>query len=121
MISNTVYNNLLFEKLFYYNSNNISSIVTKYYDYYDNGTTITQQYTYKEIETFGDYDNAPNPFGKFVIFDETFKRSLSANNYRTYNYQKYLYPLTSNQLINSSSIDYNLDYDSSGNVIFTNN
>lgn len=121
-ISNTVYNNLLFEKLFYYNSNNnVSSIITKYYNYYESGTSVTQQYTYKEIETFGDFDNAPNPFVSFFIFDETFNRSLSTNNYRSYSYEKYLYPLSTNQLTNSYTINYNLNYDSSGNAIFTNN
>ena len=121
-ISNTTYSNLNFEKLFFYNSNNnISSIITKYYSYNYSGTNIIQEYTYKEIETFGDYDNAPNPFIPFVIFDETFNRSLSINNYRTYNYEKYLYPLSTNQLVNSYTINYNLNYDSDGNAIFTNN
>jgi hypothetical protein len=121
-ISNTVYNNLLFEKLFYYNTdNNISSIITKYYNYYESGTSVIQQYTYKEIETFSNFDNAPNPFIPFFIFDETFNRSLSTNNYRLYSYEKYLYPLSTNQLTNSYIINYNLNYDSSGNAIFTNN
>ena len=73
---------------FYFNSNkNVDSIVTKYgeinyvsdtnYSYSFNETTKRR----KKL-TFSNYDNYKNPLKNLIIFDETFNRSLSANNYK---------------------------------------
>ncbi|MGF1638652.1 MAG: hypothetical protein ACFCUU_16355 [Cyclobacteriaceae bacterium] len=59
---------------FYFNvDNNLDSIVT-----------FNLKNGKKTIEIFKEYDNNPNPLKHLVIFDETFHRSLSKNNYTEY-------------------------------------
>ena len=100
-----------YEKLYYYNVNqNLDSIVTN--EYMPNDIL-----RYKTIETFEDYDNAVNPFKSLIIFDDTFKRSLSANNYRRYSILK-KDVLTNNIHINWFK-NFNLIYDSQGIPIFS--
>ena len=100
-----------YEKLYYYNVNqNLDSIVTN--EYIPNNIL-----RYKTIEIFEDYDNAVNPFKSLVIFDDTFKRSLSTNNYRKYTIlKKDLF--TDNININWSK-NFNITYDSQGMPIFS--
>lgn len=76
----------------YYSNNNLDSIVTLYsykinvFDY-----TVLQN---KETKIFSGYDSSENPFRKLQIFEETFNRSLSENNFTEYrvNSQGYHYP-----------------------------
>ena len=44
---------------------------------------------YTSRETFGDYDNTPNPLKAYWLWDESFERSLSQNNFRAYSYRKW--------------------------------
>jgi len=76
----------------YYNQNgNVDSIVTR-------GATwnnITSNYEIdfnskvKTVEVFKDYDNKANPTKNLMIFDEIFPRSLSKNNYSSYENKSY--------------------------------
>ena len=77
---------------FYYTaSGNLDSIVTRYAEV----NPVTIQYGIdpndlrRDKEIFENYDTYPNPTNKLVIFDETFNRSLSKNNYRTYTKLKF--------------------------------
>ena len=76
---------------FYYNKNkNLDSIITKYGVPHRNGVNNNYTYIYHENtkarqkEIFKDYDNYKNPLKSLIIFDETFKRALSNNNFKTY-------------------------------------
>lgn len=102
--------NLFNEKAkFYYNQNgNLDSIVLK--KHYQN-----EPYYSKEKQVFSNFDNAPNPLKKLVIFEETFTRALSKNNYSKY--EKFTYD-GSNNLLNSEFRNWILQYDNSGNVNF---
>lgn len=93
---------------FYYNQNgNLDSIVLK--KQYQN-----EPYHSKEVEVFSDFDNTPNPLKKLIIFEETFNRALSKNNYSKY--EKFTY--SGNILINTEIRNWNLQYDASGNINF---
>ncbi|WP_420400956.1 hypothetical protein [Flagellimonas sp.] len=66
------------EVVFYFNAvSNLDSIVTREYDVEEDESTITK-------EEFGDYDFTENPLGHLNLFEETFTRSLSRNNYTHY-------------------------------------
>lgn len=70
------------EASYYYNThNNIDSIVTITKFRFDNEDFIPTQ---KTVEIFSDFDTFSNPTKKLNIFEETFNRSLSENNYRKY-------------------------------------
>lgn len=80
---------------FYFNSSgNLDSIVTKYgninfisltnYSYNFNETTKK-----RKVEVFLNYDNYANPLKNLIIFDETFTRALSKNNYKSYRENNY--------------------------------
>jgi hypothetical protein len=79
------------ESNLYYTNENLDSIVT-IYSYKPNfeDYTVLQR---KETKIFNSYDNAQNPFRKLKIFNETFNRSLSKNNFTEYrktsNYYNY--------------------------------
>lgn len=87
----TVYNKGVKSKsTFYFNKNkNIDSIVTKSgtmnyvsstdYSYSFDGSTKRR----KKI-ILSNYDHVKNPLKKLILFDETFIRSLSENNYKSY-------------------------------------
>lgn len=94
---------------FYYNGNgNLDSIVaTKHYQ--------NEPFSSKTKEVFSNFDNTPNPLKKLVIFEETFNRALSKNNYSKY--EKLTYD-SNNNLINSEFRNWTLHYDGSGNVNF---
>ena len=73
---------------FYFNSNkNVDSIITRYgnMNYISN---TDYSYTFNEITKkrkkliFKNFDNYKNPLKNLIIFDETFNRSLSENNYK---------------------------------------
>ncbi|MBN2613753.1 MAG: hypothetical protein JXB00_19505 [Bacteroidales bacterium] len=96
------------ESHFFYNSKlNLDSIVTITVN--DNG------FSYKEIETFSNYDNSENPLKHLIIFDELFKRALSNNNYQKYTYDSYDYEGN----ISSYAIrTWELPHDENGKVVF---
>ncbi len=88
----TYRNHLVSQADFYYNSNkNIDSIITRYSEY----NPLTKEYEINPVdirrdkEIFENYDTYSNPAKKLVIFEETFNRSLSVNNYRKYSKFKY--------------------------------
>jgi hypothetical protein len=94
---------------FYYNSNgNLDSIVaTKHYQ--------NEPFSSKTKEVFSNFDNIANPIKKLIIFEETFNRAISNNNYSKY--EKFIYD-SSNNLISSEIKNWTLQYDSSGNINF---
>lgn len=94
---------------YYYNQNqNLDSIVTK--KQYQN-----DPYYSKEKEIFSNYDNALNPLKKLILFEETFNRAISKNNFKRYD--KIIYD-SNNNIIGNEYINFNLQYDNSGNVRF---
>lgn len=93
---------------FYYNqANNLDSIVTKKVHY--------ENPLYKIVEHFSEYDNAENPLKNLVIFEETFYRALSKNNFKKYERKEYD---GAYELMGTSYRTWNLQYDSNGKVKF---
>jgi hypothetical protein len=78
-------------KYYYNQKQNLDSIVT--YEYGDNFVSsegiIKSVEISKSVEVFSNYDNAFNPLKKLIIFDETYFRAISKNNYAKY--EKYIY------------------------------
>ena len=74
------------ESNYYYSNGNIDSIVTKPLKL----NTVTQIWQVdplskiKTVESFKDFDSSVNPTKKMMLFEEIFHRSLSENNYRSY-------------------------------------
>lgn len=69
-------------EIFYNDVADVDSIVTKYPTY----TGLGQYYFDPESKDrkviyFENFDGQPNPFKKFILFEDTFNRSLSAHNY----------------------------------------
>jgi hypothetical protein len=95
---------------FYYNQKqNLDSIVTKTYsDFFKPVVT-------KQLEIFSNYDNATNPLKKLILFEETFLRAISKNNYTKY--EKYNYS-ANNQLNTNEIRNWTFKYDASGNINF---
>jgi hypothetical protein len=94
---------------FYYNQKqNLDSIVTK--KYYDDKPEYS-----KQVEIFSKYDNAPNPLKKLILFEDTFFRAISKNNYT--NYEKNIYSFD-NQLSSKETRNWNFKYDDLGNIKF---
>jgi hypothetical protein len=94
---------------YYYNTNgNLDSIVAA--KHYQN-----EPYNSKTKEVFSNFDNTPNPLKKLIIFEETFNRALSNNNYSKY--EKFTFD-SNNNLINTEFRNWTLQYDSSGNINF---
>ena len=93
---------------FYFNSaNNLDSIVTRKYN-----STVLQS---KVVEEFSNYDSAINPVKNLLLFEETFYRSLTQNNFRKYERKEYD---IDNNLTFSSFKNWTLIYDESGKVKF---
>jgi hypothetical protein len=70
------------ESNLYYTNDNLDSIVTVFsVKYSDDPFSILDK---KETINFNGYDSAENPFRKLQIFEETFNRSLSKNNFTEY-------------------------------------
>jgi len=99
------------ESFFYFNANdNLDSIVSNKYN-------SQMELIEKTLEKFRGYDNAANPTIGFSIFEELFTRSLSANNYSSYLFEKTI--ITPNSHFYSSRYrEWNLKYDNNGNIIF---
>lgn len=77
---------------YYYNSaGNVDSIVSRPFLYNQNTQTwqVDNSSKYRTLQTFKDYDNSPNPTKKLMLFDEIFNRSLSVNNYKSYESRSY--------------------------------
>lgn len=90
---------------------NLDSVSAKTYRTGDNTLLWTI------AEKFGDYDNSMNPLKYFGIWDETFYRSLTINNFRSYHFQKTYGTNTS--VSEYGDFKFNLQYDSKGMVDFT--
>jgi len=85
-------NSPLYETKYHYNSiGNIDSIVTRPFLYNDvtHNWAINETVKYRTVQAFKDYDSSPNPTKKLMIFDEIFNRTLSENNYKTYESKTY--------------------------------
>ena len=96
--------------LFYYNKdNNLDSIVSRVYD--NDGEFIWD----KKLEVFSNYDNSPNPLRDLIIFDETFHRSLSRNNYSSY--ALFQYDFLGKWFVKETRV-WSFIYDKDGNVEF---
>jgi len=96
--------------LYYNNMSNLDSIVSRKSEYNENKETFEINFSSKNrsLEVFEKYDNIKNQLKPFIIFDETFNRSLSSNNYGKYNY----YYFDINGSINNEwHFTYNLKYE----------
>lgn len=110
-------NKLNFQSDFYFNSdNNLDSIVsrTSKYNRLTNTIEIDLNSKRRIKEVFENYDKYSNQLKQFYVFDETFNRSLSMNNYTKSNY--YFYD-ENGEVLNEWHIVYNLKYEN-GNVDF---
>lgn len=97
---------------YYYNpQQNLDSIVTVSFEKLP---LITESEIYRTVEKFSNYDNATNPLKKLIIFDETYLRAISKNNYAKYENLHY----KNNELIQKNVKDFNYKYDASGNINF---
>ncbi|OYX26246.1 MAG: hypothetical protein B7Z06_05990, partial [Flavobacteriales bacterium 32-35-8] len=106
------------DALYYYSNNNLDSIVTIRQNYKEQ--TGIYAPTRKSVEIFGNYDNESNPTKNLFMFDETFKRSLSKNNYASYRNSVYTYSIDG--VLNSvpsseSGKTWTYAYDEEGNII----
>ena len=101
----------LYQKAKYYYSpqQNLDSIVTVNFE---GGSLDTGTEIYRTVEKFSNYDNATNPLKKLIIFDETYLRAISKNNYAKYENLGY----KNNELIQQNISNYNYRYDASGNI-----
>ncbi|MFC3158929.1 hypothetical protein SAMN05443633_107104 [Chryseobacterium arachidis] len=85
-------NHLASQSNIYYNQNgNVDSIVTRSAIW--NNITSSYQINFSAkgriVEVFKNYDNKANPTKNLMIFDEIFLRSLSQNNYSSYESKSY--------------------------------
>lgn len=89
-------------KDFYFNASaNLEKVETR--NLLDDGFVIKMT-----TETFGDYDTAVNPFQRLFMFDDTFYRSLSKNNFRKYRRQEVELP--NGTLYETQGRDWVLEY-----------
>lgn len=97
------------EKFEYDNNGNLikSIIVSKHNDVINGGRKET---------TFGNYDNARNPFKKLYLLEEYFYKSLSKNNYRYLLIRSFD---QNNNMTSFSESSWEFTYDSAGNIILT--
>ena len=101
----------------YYNQkNNLDSIITIRHSYDEQNNNYAP--TRKVVEAFSNYDDFQNPLKSLFIFEETFERSLSKNNYGTYKKDEYYFIDEVVILISTNQISHILKYDSKGNVRF---
>lgn len=80
-----------------------------------NITSIDGDLIIQTNEYFGDFDKALNPIKSLMMFNETFNRSLSQNNYRYYLLKKYD---SNHSLVEQKERTFILFYDNSGNPQF---
>lgn len=103
----------------YYNRGNLDSIVTVVSSKYNQ---FPERIIGKYVETFGGYDLASNPFRKLIIFNNTFTRSLSKNNYTEYHKNYYPYDSNSNAYAENPTQSqfaiWSLNYDDEGEWIY---
>ncbi len=92
---------------YYYTGSNLDSLVRKVYQFSD--------LMVKDVEAFSGYDHSANPVRNMSYFSETFNRSLSANNYIYYRFQRFS---PDGFLGESYTRSWTLNYDSEGNVVF---
>ena len=94
-------------RLEYDNNGNLikTIIVSKHNDVINGGRKET---------TFGNYDNARNPFKKLYLLEEYFYKSLSKNNYKNTIVRSYD---ENNNITSFSENSWDFSYDSSGNII----
>lgn len=80
--------NTVISEYFFSSQNNLDSIVNmSYYEGVEVGS--------RSVAIFDDYDDKPNPLRKHWLFEDTYFRSLSRNNYRSYYDKQYLLDGTS--------------------------
>lgn len=92
-----------YEKDFFFNvAGNLEKVEKR--EFYD-GESVSIMTT----ETFGNYDTSINPFQKLFMFDDTFYRSLSKNNFRSY--RREVVALPGGNVIKSHSKEWALQYD----------
>lgn len=114
------------ESTLYYNINeNLDSIVTiAYIKYSDTPYVVLKN---KKTKIFENYDTSSNPFKELKIFEETFYRSLSRNNYKTYKEKSntYYYPdldFYAEPIMTPTTIDkvinWNFNYNANGNWLY---
>ena len=70
------------ESNLYYTNDNLDSIVSIYSS--KQSSVSYTIFSKKETQYFSGYDTAENPFRKLQMFEETFNRSLSKNNFTEY-------------------------------------
>lgn len=101
---------------YYYTSKNLDSIVTIIQNF-DEQTGIHKPIR-KIVEIFSDYDSASNPTKNLFMFDETFKRSLSENNYGSYANETYYYRdgILDSSPISVYGMSWTYAYDEEGNI-----
>jgi len=98
-------------KNFSFNSSgNLDSVSSKTYYTVDNTLLSTTQ------ETFGNYDRSTNPLKGFGIWDETFYRSLTKNNFKSYHFETRNVP--GNYIEQTGDFKFHLQYNSNGVVDF---
>lgn len=69
-----------FSKIYFFESGNLAKIEGE--NLYGAGLKLSI------LETFENFDNAPNPLKRMIIFDDIFYRALSKNNFTTYTYKE---------------------------------
>lgn len=96
------------ESNLYYSNNNLDSIVTTIsYKWSNQPYTVLRN---KITQHFDEYDNAINPFRKLQIFEETFNRSLSKNNFRDYRITSQDYYYSNNNFSQTPTISEPYEY-----------
>jgi len=69
-------------EIFYNIQSDVDSVVTRFPNYIGPGQPYFDPESQERIvRAFTNYDSTANPFKSFIIFDESFYRSLSAHNY----------------------------------------
>lgn len=98
----------LFTKTLFFNNDNLEKV---------SGVYLRKPNTplYSTEETFGSYDNKPNPLKALWLWDDLYYRTLSSNNFSTYTYKRFD---AQNNLIDSTHKTWTLQYDEKGNVSF---
>lgn len=100
---------LIKESDYYYSTKqNLDSVLT--YISYD------EEYFLIKKEVFSDYDEALNPLKKLMIFDDTYFRSLSENNFSKYQIFKYD---EFGDITEEEEFNWTYFYDESGNIDFS--
>jgi|SRR6218665_597492 len=87
------YNRRLKEQsvVFYDARQNVDSIVTRYPSFDGDQWHFDPESSDRKVRSFTNYDDTANPFKPLMIFDETFHRSLSKNNYAKWEEKVYDY------------------------------